>query len=537
MSISENRLPARSTPSAAVIDLQGVGKSYVLGVPVLQGVDLQVRAGDVTALVGANGSGKSTLVKILSGYHEPDPGSHIAYGDLTLTGQIQPAQAREAGVRFVHQDSRMVPGLSVLENLLAGQLGGSLLARIAWTTHRDTMQRFLDGHGIDVDVRDDAGSVPLAIAAKIAIARAIGADDAAPLRALILDEPTAALGRDDAAEMLAWVRDLARSREVGVLLIGHRLEEILDVSDTVAVLRNGRIVAHDRTSDLTHERLVEQIVGRAIDSYYPDRETTGSHAAMLEVEDLRGGSVKRMSFSVGAGEVLGITGLPGSGFEDLPYLLMDPATGATGQVRVDGNQLDASSTSIRARVKCGMALVPADRKRRALATSVPITGNVGLLHLRRFRSRGGLSASAERRHAEDVIRDFGVLPADPATIVANLSGGNQQKVVIGKWMSTRPRVLVVHEPTQAVDVGAKADIFRLLADSAASGMAAVVVSVEYDDLAHICDRVLVIGGGRVVAELSGDDLTPESVTTAAFRSGAAATAPQPSLASNLGPEE
>jgi ribose transport system ATP-binding protein len=532
MSNNVDRSSAEATSGPAVIDLRGVYKCYIPGVPVLQGVDLQVRAGAVTALVGANGSGKSTLVKILSGYHQADPGSIVSFGDLSFSGHILPAQAREAGVRFVHQDTRMVPSLSILENLLAGQLGGSLLARVDWASHRVTMQRFLDGHGIDVDVRADAGSVSLATAAKIAIARGIGADDAVPLRALILDEPTAALGRDDAGEMLDWVRDLARTRGVGVLLIGHRLEEILAVSDSVAVLRSGRISAHDRTVDLDHDRLVEQIVGRAIESYYPTRDTTGGRGTMVEVEDLRGGSIRGVSFDVSVGEVLGITGLPGSGFEELPYLLMDPATRATGTVRVAGDRLDVATTSIRRRVQGGMALVPADRKRRGIATSVSITGNVGLLQLRRFRSHGTLNASAERAHAQEVVREFGVVPNDPAAVVANLSGGNQQKVVIGKWMSSRPRVLVVHEPTQAVDVGAKADIFRLLAESAASGMAAVVVSVEYDDLAHICDRVLVIGGGRVVAELSGADLTPESVTTEAFRSGLAAAGPQPSLTSN-----
>ncbi len=530
MPASDTRPPAESS-GTVVIELQDVRKSYVPGVPVLQGVDLQVRAGEVTALMGANGSGKSTLVKILSGYHEPDVGSRIAFGDLATTGRIHPDAARGAGVRFVHQDSGLVPGLSVLENLLAGQLGGSLLSRIRWADRRDEMQQFLDLHDIGVDVRCDAGSVGLAAAAKIAIARAIGVD-VAPLKALILDEPTAALGRDDAAEMLGWVRELAKSRGVGVLLIGHRLEEILSVSDSIAVLRNGRVVSHDLVSELTHDRLVEQIVGRELDSFYPERGKPNRTDVLLEVDDLRGRGVTGVSFSVNAGEVLGVTGLPGSGFEDVPYLLMDPSTGATGRIRVGNNALDASSTSIRVRVRQGMVLVPADRKRRALATSEPVATNVGLPHLHRFRRHGGLSAAAERRHAASVVRDFGVMPSDASATAGKLSGGNQQKAVIGKWMSTQPKVLVVHEPTQAVDVGAKADIFRLLAESATSGMAAVVVSVEYEDLAHICDRVLVIGGGRVVAELSGSDLTPETVTAAAFKSGMAETAVQPLLVSN-----
>ncbi|WP_436698789.1 sugar ABC transporter ATP-binding protein [Nocardioides sp. BYT-33-1] len=502
----------------AVIELRDVRKSYVPGVPVLQGVDLDVRAGEVTALVGANGSGKSTLVKILSGYHEPDRGSRIHFGDQDLEGHIHPARARAAGVRFVHQESRMVTGLSVLENLLVDRLAAGSLARLDWPAERRRAQAFLDDHGIGVDVRDDAGTLSLADAAKIAIARAAGPESDGGLRALILDEPTAALGRDDAAEMLDWVRALARSRAVGVLLIGHRLEEILATADRVAVLRNGRIVADTPVAELDHDRLVEQIVGRAIDAYYPQRDgRTG--APVLDVADLSGGAVRGISFSVAAGEVLGITGLPGSGFEDVPYLLMDPRSGAQGELTVDGRRIRVASTPVRTRVRAGLALVPADRKRRALATSVSVTGNVGLPHLRRFRRWAGLSARAEHRLADGVVRDYAVSPADAGALAGNLSGGNQQKVVIGKWMSTRPRVLVVHEPTQAVDVGAKAEIFALLAAAAAGGMAAVVVSVEYDDLAHLCDRVLVVGAGRVVAELAGDALTPASLATTAYRSG------------------
>ncbi|MBO9524156.1 MAG: sugar ABC transporter ATP-binding protein [Nocardioidaceae bacterium] len=507
----------------AVITLRDVRKSYVAGVPVLQGVDLDVRAGEVTALVGANGSGKSTLVKILSGYHEPDPGSEVRFGERSMEGRIHPGQARAAGVRFVHQDTRMVAGMSVLENLLAERLATGSLRRLDWPAERRRAQAFLDEHGIGVDVRADAGSLSLADAAKISIARAAGPESDPSLRALILDEPTAALGREDAGSMLGWVRDLARGRNVGVLLIGHRLEEILATADRVAVLRSGRIVADTPVTELDHDRLVEQIVGRAIESYYPDRAEEGSAAdaaPVLVVESLRGGAVRDLSFTVAAGEILGVTGLPGSGFEDVPYLLMDPRLGARGALTVAGRPISPGATPVRARVQAGLALVPADRKRRALATTVSVRANVAIPHLRRFRSWGRLSARAEQRLASGVVRDYAVSPANPDVTAGNLSGGNQQKVVIGKWMSTRPRVLVVHEPTQAVDIGAKAEIFRLLAYAAADGMAAVVVSVEYEDLAHLCDRVLVVGDGRVVAELAGDELDPESLATAAYRSGA-----------------
>ncbi|MCU1607274.1 MAG: Monosaccharide transporter ATP-binding protein family [Modestobacter sp.] len=502
--------------SAPAIRLRDVVKTYVVGIPVLSGVDLDVPHGLVTALVGANGCGKSTLVKILSGYHAPDKGSQIWINGQEVEGHVSPEAARAAGLRFVHQDSTLVHGLSVLDNMLVGNYRTGFGYHIRWAAERASVQAELDRWHIDVDVRDDPRDLPLATVAKLAIVRAMRTTGDEHLSGLVLDEPTAALGRDDAREMLTWTRELAAREDVGVLLIGHRIEEILSAADKVAVLRSGRIVAEQASAELTRERLVQHIVGRPVDAFYPDRSGTVSDSAALEVAHLRGRGVADLSFSLARGEVLGVTGLPGSGFEDVPYLLMDPASGAQGQLRLGGEDLDPQRSSIATRVDRGMALVPDDRKRRAIATDLSLRENLCLPRLRTFIRRGLLHRSEEATEAERLIDEYGVQASGSRVAASSLSGGNQQKVVLAKWMSTRPSVLVVHEPTHGVDVGAKADIFQLLASAAEAGMSTVIVSVECEDLAHLCDRVLVMGDGHVAAELSGSQLTTDQLTTAVF---------------------
>ncbi len=498
------------------IRLRGLRKSYIEGIPVLAGVDLDVPRGQVTALVGANGSGKSTLVKILSGYHAPDRGSQLWINGMEIEGPVHPDLAKTAGMRFVHQDARLVAGVSVLDNMLVGAYHTGLAGRVRWRAERRSVEALLGRWQIDVDLDADPGDLPLATVAKLAVLRALRTEADERISALVLDEPTAALDNDDSRELLQWVRDLAVREEVGVLFIGHRLPEILSYADRVAVLRSGRIVAEEASGELDQAKLVQHIVGTPIDAFYPDRLATESAEPVLTVRGLSGGKVRDIDLRVGRGEVVGITGLAGSGFEDIPYLLVDPAARATGSVTIAGTAIDLRRTSIAARGALGLSLVPADRKNRALAVDLSLRENLVLPRLKQFVRRGGLSRVAEDTDSIQVLTRFGVRPADARLAASSLSGGNQQKVVLAKWMSINPVVLVIREPTQGVDVGAKSDIFRLIADSAQEGRSTVLVSVEYEDLAHLCDRVYVIGDGRVVAELEGDRLTTENITAAAL---------------------
>ncbi|GAB3633856.1 sugar ABC transporter ATP-binding protein [Microbacterium shaanxiense] len=499
-----------TTPAA--LRARGIRKAYVEGVTVLDGVELTVPPGCIAALVGANGSGKSTLVKILSGFHRPDEGFIEIRGER-IEG-ITPDLLRSAGVRFVHQEPTIVGGVSVLENLAAGSyetLGG----RIRWRKERRRVRALLEEWRIPVDPSTNVARLSAAMVAKLALLKAIRmrpGDE--PVHAIVLDEPTAALGREDADELLGWLRDIAQQQGVGILFISHRIEEILAFADSVAVLREGRIIVDGPTAGLSATALVEHIVGGALGEYYPQREEATSEDAVLVVKGATGSGVDMLTFTLAAGETLGITGLPGSGFESIPLLLMDPQYAEAGTLTLDDRELSLRSTSIRARVRLGMALVPADRKRTALATELSVRENIALPRLKQFRVSGVHLLSREKRDAEGLIARFGISTQSPATAASRLSGGNQQKVVLAKWMSTEPRVLIVHEPTQAVDVGAKAEIFALLSEASARGVATVIVSVEHEDLAHLCDRVLVLADGVVSAELSGSGLTGGSLAAA-----------------------
>lgn len=502
--------------------VRGIRKSYVEGVSVLDGVDLAVPSGRVTALVGANGSGKSTLVKVLSGYHPADAGT-VEIRGRQVAG-ISAELLRSSGVRFVHQESTIVPGLSVVENLAVGGYE-TRAGRIRWRREAARVRDLLAEWGIDVDPAADAGTLGSATIAKLGMLKAIRMrphDE--PVHAVVLDEPTAALGQDDAAELLGWLRTMAERRDVGVLFISHRAEEILAYADRVSVLRGGRVVADLATDGLTPDELVAHIVGRSLETYYPVRDVLIGEPRLV-LEQARGGGVAELSLTVRAGETVGVTGAPGSGFEDVPLLLVDPGAAEAGSVTVDGERESLTRASIPRRAQLGMALVPDERKRRALAADLSVRENLALPRLRSFR-RGALHRlRQEQRDAQLLVEQFGISPRSIAPAASRLSGGNQQKVVLAKWLSTRPKVLIVHEPTQAVDVGAKAEIFRLLAAAARDGVAVVIVSVEHEDLARLCDRVVVFGAGRVVAELAGDELTADRIATAALVGDRTPTAP------------
>jgi ribose transport system ATP-binding protein len=432
---------------------------------------------------------------------------------------ITPELLRRAGVRFVHQESTIVPGITVLENLAVGGYA-TRRGSIRWRHELERTRALLAEWDLQISPHADAGSLSSAELAKLGMLKAILVREGEePVHAIVLDEPTAALGPDDAEELLTWLRTAARRRDVGVLFISHRIEEILGFADRVCVLRGGRIVADLATNDLSHDVLVSHIVGRALDSYYPDRAAQPG-AVRLRVDGATGGRVRDLSFVVHAGETIGITGRPDSGFDDVPLLLVDPRAAVAGSISVDGTTVPLPHTPIPRRADLGIALVPDERKRRALAGELSVRENIALPRLRAFRRGLAHRLRAERSDAEALVRRFGIAPATSTPAANRLSGGNQQKVVLAKWLSTAPAVLIVHEPTQAVDVGAKAEIFRVLADTAADQVAVVIVSVEPEDLARLCDRVLVLRAGIVCDELQGADLSADRIAAATL--GAAA---------------
>lgn len=485
----------------AQLSMAHVSKAFVRGKPVLDDVTLEVAVGEIRGLAGANGSGKSTLVKILAGYHAPDPGCSVSVAGKEVEVPIKPADVRRAGVCFVHQDLAFIGGMSVIDNMCLGRgydVGPA--GNIHWRSERRHLSEMLQLHRVDVDLQADAMSISVALRQKLAILRAIDSRRSKGLNVLVLDEATATMGADEASEFGDWLKEMARREHIAVLFVGHRPGELRQVTDNISVLRNGVLVATLPSAEVSNSEVVEAIVGQSLGSYYPVRRPRPREVQpLLEVRGLQGKVVRDVDLVLRRGEIVGLTGLQGSGFEEVPYLLFDPERRAGGQMVFSGEE-GAVGGSIAGSVSKGMMLVPNDRARNSLATSLSVCENIVQPRLRVLRRLGLLRRRDERRAARIVVDSLGVVPADVEYRVGSLSGGNQQKVALGKWLSLHPKVLLLHEPTEGVDVGAKKDLFALLTDEAANGMAVVVASLEYEDLAHVCDRVLVFGRGRIIAE-------------------------------------
>lgn len=499
--------------SASLVD---ISKSFVRDQPVLRDVSFDVLQGEIHGLAGANGSGKSTLVKIMSGYHRPDAGEFIV-GGRRLPVPIRPQQVRAAGVRFVHQEKGFVAGMSVLDNMCLGRgytvgLGG----RIKWKQEARALERELERHNVKVSLAADAGELSIGTRAKLAIIRALYKTAGEERQLIVLDEPTAAMAGDEALALGHWLRETAQRESLGVLFICHRIEELLEVSDRVSVLRGGAIVATFRSSSATTDEVVEALVGTSAGALYPAAPGTTGSEKSLEVTNLTGRSVRGVTFSVSRGEVVGLTGVQGSGFEEVPYLLFDSEQVVEGTATFGGTEIDLRKSTIARHLKRGVAMVPADRAKNSIVADLTVRENVTQPRLHKFWRMGLLRKSAERRDAAEIVRRLRIVPSGTETKASSLSGGNQQKVVVGKWLALTPKVLLLHEPTEGVDVMAKREIFRIIAEQARNGTTCVIASLEYEDLVHICDRILVFGNGQIFTEVPGHVRSAEDVMRAAY---------------------
>ncbi len=477
------------------------------GLQALSEVGFAVDRGEIVALVGQNGSGKSTLVKILAGVQDADPGARV---DVRGSAHV------------IHQDLGLIPQLTTVENLDLGRrhgLGAALpIQRRDESEHARELLREFDAA---FDVTVPVATLTPAERTIVAIARALDGWES-PAGLLILDEPTAALHSDEVGRLFTAVR-AAAARGAGVIFVSHRLDEVMDLADRVVVLRDGRAVADTPVSDLDHEELVRLIVGEALKDAAPrDRRDGGGPA--LRVRGLRGGTVRDLSLGMREGEVLGVSGILGSGREHVAALLFGALGREAGAVDVGGVAL--SSSDPRAAIAAGVAYVPADRHADGAVMSMRVRENVTLPNLRGLRRRlGWLDTPAERRDVDGWVERVALQPADPERSLELFSGGNQQKVVLAKWLRNEPRLLLLDEPTQGVDVGAKAAIYELVHGAAARGAAVLMASSDTSELASVCDRVLVMSDGIAAAELSGPDLTEERLVIEALGRRVPATAP------------
>jgi ribose transport system ATP-binding protein len=483
----------------AVVAAEGWSKTFS-GRTVLKAVDLDIRSGEVHGLVGQNGSGKSTFIKILAGYHEPDPGARLA-----VRGELG----------FVHQDLALIDTGTVLENLRVGGYDTRAGWRISWTAERNRARAALKRFGLDIDPDAKVADLRDVDRAIVAIVRALDRLASAEAGALILDEPTAFLPRDGIEELFGAVREAAAAG-FGVLFVTHRLDEIVTLTDRVSVLRDGALVATLDTSATDEDELIEAILGFSPGELYPSPHNPGG-AVVLSVRELSGARVEEVSFDVHRGEILGLTGLQGMGSEEVPYLLFGAAAAGGGELAVGGASATAASLSPQAALRLGLALLPANRQRLGVVGPASVRENATMATLGGFFHGGLLDRNRESARVERMLADFDVRPPDQTRPIAELSGGNQQKALLGKWFATDPSVLMLHEPTQGVDVGARRQIFEQVRDAADQGTAFILASTEYDDLAHLCDRVLVFRDGRVTAELHGAQLTQERIVEQCFR--------------------
>ncbi|MDF5753085.1 sugar ABC transporter ATP-binding protein [Spongiactinospora sp. TRM90649] len=498
-----------SDPHDVVLRVEDVRKSYG-DVPVLKGVSMTLRSGRIHALAGGNGSGKSTFIKVLAGIEPANSGVLRGPGrpDTGLAG-FTAAAAERAGLRFVHQDLGLLLDMTVAENFALSLGYPARFGAVSWSRlRRDTAAR-LERFGLPIAPEAKVGGLRPADRTMVAIARALADDE--PDQVLVLDEPTASLPHHEVDVLL---EALARRADAGqaILYVSHRSAEVLSLAHEVTALRDGVVAACRPTADLDGLGLAELIAGRPVEALYPERATAGpatpQEPPVVQVRGLCAGPLREVGLEAHAGEILGVAGLLGSGRSTLLRSLFGAVRPRSGSISIGGRPLPPS---VPAAMRAGVALVPEDRHGDALFGDFSIARNTTIATLERHVRWSWLRPSSERAATRTAIDDFRIKASAPGQTITRLSGGNQQKVVVARWLQRAPRVLLLDEPTQGVDVLARADIYRRLRTVAARGAAVVVASSDVEELAHLCDRVVVLRAGRVTARLSGPEVTVTSI--------------------------
>jgi ribose transport system ATP-binding protein len=484
---------------------------------VLREASLAIEPGEIHGLLGENGSGKSTLIKILAGYHAPDPGGSLKVGGVEEPLPLSPVRPRELGMYFVHQDLALMEQGTVLENMRIGRYGHNAAYAVNWRAEQRSVQETLDRYGVAAKAETMVSSLRQVDRAMVAIARALEQLRDTERGVLILDEPTPYLPRDGVDQLLASVR-AAADTGVGVLFVSHRLEEIRAITDKLTILRDGAVVATAETTSMTDAEIIEKIIGFSLEQLYPDSpENRGER--ILSVRGVEGAGVHGVDLDLHEGEILGVTGLLGMGWERLPYALFGADPVEAGTMELAGKRCDLTKQTPRRSLDERLALIPANRQRDGSLPIATVTENVTLPTVDRYFRGGRMRPREEHKRAKGLIEEYDVRPPEPRKALGMLSGGNQQKAVLAKWLEFEPRVLMIHEPTQGVDIGARTQLFTRLRDVAAEGTALIIASTEYGDLAHLCDRVVVFRDGKIVAELSHSGLTEERLVERSFAVG------------------
>jgi ribose transport system ATP-binding protein len=540
-------LEQASAPPA--VELRNISKVFGTN-RALDQVDLTINQGEVLGLLGQNGSGKSTLVKILSGVYDPEPGGSLKVGGEDVPLPLPPGQASEIGLSFVYQNLALAPGLTVLENLTLGQRVTTKrgFKFINWAGEHKAARVSLERYLVYLDLDQKTGELAPVDQARLAIVRA--AEDLRRYRertggensVLVLDEPTVFLPEEEVDRLFDLIRTVV-AEGAAVLFISHDLAAVQAITERVVVLRDGRVVAEEVTADINEESLVDLIVGasasarqaavdtsnvvalvedeRAVELTREAMQSVGDAPGQGEsftVEHLFDERLHDVSFEIGAGEILGVAGLIGSGAEELPYLLFGARQAISGSLHLGAERLNVGKLTPQRSVRERIALVPADRAAQGLSQGLTLWENIVML-VEDEHYRGGIFRRGElEKLARDAIDQFLIRPPLAYAPMGTFSGGNQQKALMAKWLIARPRLLLLHEPTQGVDVGARRDIYRFVKAAATLNQMAVLwVTTEFGELAEICDRVIVITQGRHTDTLAGEELSEEAISAAALR--------------------
>jgi ribose transport system ATP-binding protein len=489
------------------LHMEGISKSYD-GTQALRGVDFSAAIGEVHAIVGENGAGKTTLVKILAGALERDAGEILLDGNPVELGT--PLRARLLGIRAVHQEFSLVPHLTVTENILMGQMPTARLKWwVDWPEARRRAEEILQGIGFTgINVRTPVSRLSVSHQQMVEIAKAV----AERPRILILDEPSAVLSQEELKRLFALIRTL-REESTLILYISHRLDEVFEVADRITVLKDGELVGTVHSQERDQGQLIKMMVGRTLGEIYPGRHTQPGE----EILSVRGlsqeGSFTDISFSLARGEILGLFGLVGSGRTQVARCIFGAEPLSSGEIRLEGKVIRPKSP--RDAVKAGIALLTEDRKRDGLVMNCPIRDNVILATMEQVSRWGFLNRRQQDAQVRSKVQELDIRPPQVGRLVRQLSGGNQQKVVLAKWLLSQAKVLILDEPTRGVDVATKVEIYHIIGDLANKGIGILFISSELPEILGMSDRVLVMQEGRLVGEFTRAEASEENLLAAA----------------------
>ena len=488
--------------SETVLEMHGIAKSFG-ATHALKGIDFELKAGEIHALLGENGAGKSTLIKILGGIHKPDKGEIVIDGKVADIDSVQ--SARQYGIGIIHQEIVLVPYLSVADNIF---LGREPVTKWGFKDKEQINRRaktMVEQLGLNIDVNTLVGNLTVAQQQLVEIVKAISFN----VKILVMDEPTSSLSDEEVNHLFVTMEKL-RQQNVGIIYISHRLEELFKMSDRITVIRDGSYVGTSKTSDINAEGLVAMMVGRELESFY-SRTYSVQEQEVLRVENLsRGKLFQDVSFKVRKGEILGFSGLVGAGRSELMQTIFGAYRHDKGRMYLKGEEVNFKNCS--QAIAKGIAMVPEDRKGQGLILDNSVGFNITLSNLGELMQNRVIVSEKKRKNLIDkYIKDLNIKTASADIEVSSLSGGNQQKVVIAKWLAIKPDLLILDEPTRGVDVGARAEIYSIINELAKEGLAIIMVSSDLPEIINMCDSVCVMRNGKLMAQLDQSEFSQENI--------------------------